>query len=99
MYFPFGQKKTAHKKCAAVSALLKLFLCNAVTLIESVSTSAGINELLSSGEERMALGANFNTDILLGRAGLDHITASAGNGSLAIIRMDLFLHFIHLFHT
>ena len=65
----------------------KLFL-HTETLLETVNTAAYINKLLLTGKERMALGANFNTDILLGRAGLDHVTASAGNGGLLILRMD-----------
>lgn len=77
--------------------LFSLFL-HTEALFETVNTAACINKLLFTGKERMAFGANFNTDILLGRAGLDNITASTGNGSLAIIRMDLFLHYIHLFH-
>ena len=67
-------------------------------LVELLHAAAGIDELLLAGKERMALGANFNTDILLSRTGLNNITASTGNGSLSIVRMDLFLHFIHLFH-
>ena len=68
------------------------------TLLETVDTTACINKLLLAGKERMALGTNFNTDVLLGRACLDNITASAGNRSLLILGMDFLLHFIHLFH-
>ncbi len=73
-------------------------LLHAEALLEAIYTTACIDELLLSGEERMALRANFNTDILFCGTGLDDITASAGNGSLTVIRMDLFLHLIHLFH-
>ena len=78
--------------------MLGNILLHVEALLEAIDATACIDELLLSGKERMALGANFNTDILLGGAGLDNITASAGNGSLAIVRMDLFLHLIHLFH-
>ena len=63
------------------------------TLIESVNASAGINELLLTGEERVALGADFDLDIALGGAGLNHIAAVAGDGALFKIRMNSFLHF------
>ena len=46
-------------------ALHKLFFLQIVTLLKPIHTSAGINELLFSGKERMALGADFNTDIAL----------------------------------
>ena len=66
-------------------------------LLKSVHTSAGINELLFSGKERMAFGTNFNVDVLLGRRSLDHVTACASNGGLIITRMDVLFHSIHLF--
>ncbi len=34
-------------------------------LIETVNTSAGINKLLLAGEERMAVGTNFDLDVAL----------------------------------
>ena len=61
-------------------------------LVEAADTTAGIDDLLLASEERMALGTNFNTDILLGRTCLNHITAGASNRSLLIIGMDSFLH-------
>ena len=69
------------------------------SLLESVNTSAGINELLLTGEERVALGANFYLDILLCGTGLDDVSAVAGNGSLLILGMDTFLHFSSSFRN
>ena len=63
------------------------------SLLESVNTSAGINKLLLAGEERMALGADFYLDILLCGTGLYNVAASAGYGSLLIIRMDALFHY------
>ena len=69
-----------------------LKLLNAVLLVELVNTTAGINELLLAGVERMALGADFNGDALTGRTGLDGCAACAlYNGGL-VIRMDTLFH-------
>ena len=45
--------------------LIKPILLYAVLLVELIYTSAGVNELLLAGVERMALGADFNSDVLL----------------------------------
>ena len=45
----------------------------------------------------MALGANFNTDVLLGGAGGKSVTTSAADRGLLVVGMDTFLHFVHLF--
>ena len=67
--------------------------------IKSVDTSAGIDKLLLTGKKRMALGANLDTDVLLGRTSLDHLAASAGNGGLLVVGMNTFLHDFHLFRN
>ena len=36
-----------------------------VTLLEHINASTCVNQLLLAGKERMALGADFNFDILL----------------------------------
>lgn len=68
-------------------------LLNVETLLESVNTSACINKLLLACVERMALRADFNLNILLCGASIDHIAASAGNSGIIILRMDTFFHF------
>ena len=70
---------------------------HAVALLEAIDTAAGVNQLLLAGEERVALGADFNAQLLLGRARLEGIAADAGHGRLLILRMDAFLHDFHLF--
>ena len=62
------------------------------TLFESVDAAAGINKLLTTGVERMALGANFDVDLGLGGTSVDDITASAGNGAVNVVRMDTLFH-------
>ena len=74
-----------------------LFAFDAVTLFEHVNTSAGIYELLLTREERMALGANFDTDILFRRSGRNDVPTSAGNIGLFILRMNILFHCCHLF--
>ena len=97
--FLLTQQKTwaALKSAAPGNDNLFLFVLQIETLLKSVNPSAGINQFLFSSEERMALGANFNTDILLCRTGMNHIAACAGNGCLFIIWMDVFFHVSHLF--
>ena len=46
----------------------------------------------------MTLGADFDLDVLLGGAGLDHFAACTTNGGLLVVGMDAFLHVVHLFH-
>ena len=66
------------------------------TLLELVNASAGINELLLAGEERMALGANvhaqFSVGVALRRAGGHSLATRATNRYLFILRMDSLFH-------
>ena len=64
-------------------------LLQAELLVEAADTSAGIDHFLLTGVEGVTLGADFHLDILLGGTGGDHVTASAGNGSLFILGMDV----------
>ena len=68
------------------------YLLQAELLVEAFNTSASVNQLLLAGIERVTLGADFNSDILLSRPGLKHGTTSTANGSLLIIGMDSLLH-------
>ncbi len=69
------------------------------TLVEALDASAGVDQLLLTGKERVALGTNFNSDVLLRGKNLDNITAVAGNGGLFAYGMDAFLHDFHLFRN
>jgi hypothetical protein len=62
------------------------------TLLEAVNASAGINQLLLAGKERVALGANFDLQLGLDRPRLKRLTAYATDDGLAIFGMDLFFH-------
>ena len=86
-------KKTALRHRSAVFACL----LQAKTLVETINTSTGVNQLLLAGIERVALGADFNTDLLLGGAGGEGVAASATDGGLLVLRMDAFFHVVHLF--
>lgn len=74
------------------------FICRleTETLVESVYTSAGVNELLLSGEERMTLRANIQTDVLLGGAGLELCAASTSNNCFFVIRVNALFHALSL---
>ena len=72
-------------------------LLNTKSLVETVNTSTGVNQLLLAGIERVALGADFNSDVLLGGAGGKSVATSTANRSLFVVRMDAFSHVVHLF--
>ena len=75
---------------AALPILLRLFV--AVTFVELLNTTAGSDITLTSGKERMALGADINTQILLRRPRLKRIAAATRYRSLEVFRMDSFFH-------
>ena len=63
------------------------------TLLKLINTSANVNKLLLSGEERMALGADVNAEFAaLGRTGNEAFAASTLNGYFFVSRMESFLH-------
>ena len=67
-------------------------LLQAKTLVETINTSTGVNQLLLAGIERVALGADFDSDVLLGGTSSKDIAASAADGSLIVLGMETFLH-------
>ena len=68
-----------------------LFL-QTVTLFEAVDTAAAVHKLLFAREKRMALAADFNAQLFLGRAGRKGLAASAANRRFAVLGMDILLH-------
>lgn len=52
-----------------------LFFSSAVSLVEAFDASGGVDELLSSGKERVASGTNFNVHVLACGLSLYHIAA------------------------
>ena len=67
-------------------------LAHVVALLESVNTSAGVNQLLLTSVEGVALGANFDVDLGLGRTSLNDVAACAGDGAVNVVRMDTLFH-------
>ena len=63
-----------------------------VLLVELINAAAGVNELLLAGVEGVALGADFNGDVLLGAAGGDDFAAGAADGGLFVLGVDSGLH-------
>lgn len=72
-------------------------ILDAKALFETINTSAGIDHLLLAGIERMAFGADINTDILLYGASFKRFTAYAANGGRSVLGVDVLLHAFHLF--
>ena len=67
-------------------------LVHTETLLETVNTSACINELLLACVEGVALGADLDGDVLLRGAGLVHGAAGAADRGRLVIRMDTVFH-------
>src|ERR1043166_3506955 len=61
-------------------------------LLEFVHAPGRIDEFLLAGVEGMADVANTHQDDRLGRAGLEHIAASAPDFCVLIFRMDVSFH-------
>ena len=66
------------------------------TLVELVNTSACINELLLACVERVALGADVNTEVILRGPCLKCLTASTTDCYQLGLGMDVCFHFFHL---
>ena len=74
----------------------------AVALVETIDASGGIDQLLFTGEERMASRANFDVQVaLLGRAGLECLAASAGNSYIDVFWVNSWFHLVTFYrrHT
>lgn len=78
---------------SAIDGLNKL-LIEIKTPLEAVNTSAGVYQLLLTGEERVTLRANVNYDILLCGASFNNIAASTTNCCLIIVRMYTLFHVV-----
>lgn len=63
-------------------------------LVKARYTSAAVNKLLLSGEERMALRADFHLYILLCGARFYNFAACAFYSRLLILRMDSVFHIL-----
>ena len=72
--------------------------CLVVFLVEFLDTARSINNLLCSGVERVALGANLDMQgwLAKSRLGLEFVTAAAGYGNFGILWVSVFFHLIIL---
>ena len=71
-----------------------LLLGTLKSLLELINTSACIDKLLLAGEERMALGANFNLHFSNSRGlGYNGLAACALDNALFVFGLDSFFHF------
>ena len=63
-----------------------------VLLLELFDAARRVDELHLAGEERMARGADFDRNILLGAARHEAVAAAADDFALFVFRMDAFFH-------
>ena len=86
------------KKVRTTAAVVRTKgLLQAKALVEPVNPSTSVNQLLLAGIEGVALGADFNTNVLLGGASRKDVATRAADRGLFILGVDTFLHFVHLF--
>ena len=71
-----------------------LLAAGSQSLLELIHSTAGVNELLLTGKEGVALGADFNSHLTaLGRTGGNSLTACTLDYDFLIVGMDSCLHF------
>jgi hypothetical protein len=69
-----------------------LGLFDVVFLSETFYTTGGVHELLLSGKERVAGGADFDLDVFCGRTGFYNISARTGDFGKFVFGMNAFFH-------
>ena len=62
--------------------------------VKAVNTSAGINQLLLTGKERMTLRADIYAQFFFGRSGFKLVAAGAFDRRGAVFRMDSLFHIL-----
>lgn len=93
--------KCRHSAPSAVPAISDkeaLGLLAAVALHELVDAAFRVHHSLLTGVVRMACGADVAGHSLHGGTRLNHVTASAGNGCVFVLRMNVFLHWLTPFN-
>src|SRR6201995_530534 len=60
--------------------------------LEALDPSAGVDQLLTSGVERMARRADLDVDLVLGGASDELVPARAGHVRFGVRRVDFSLH-------
>ena len=61
-------------------------------LVEPLDAAFGVDQLLTSGEERMAVRADFEVELGFRRARLEGVAARAASLDLLVLRVNPFLH-------
>ena len=65
----------------------------AITLVEAIDTSCGIDQLLFAGKERVASRTDFYMQVIFAsRPGLERLAARAGDSYFVIFGMDSWFH-------
>ena len=64
-----------------------------IPLLELFDTTGAIHQFLLAGEERVAIRADLDPDILLGGTRMNHVPADAGDRGFLIFRMYGVFHF------
>jgi hypothetical protein len=65
------------------------------SFLEFVYSASGVNQILSASIERMAVGANFNTELLLGGASNERTAAGANDlGVREVLWVEIFFHLV-----
>jgi hypothetical protein len=63
-----------------------------VFLVEALNPASSVHQFLLTGEERMALGADFHPDFLFGGTGLELIATRATRDNFFVFGMDTLFH-------
>lgn len=88
---PFCQKGNA--KTFQLRSNLRLFFLDLAVFFPELFHPAGrVEQFLLTSKERVAVGADLHVDIFHSGAGLNHIPAGAGYGSLKILGVYAFFH-------
>ena len=88
-----NDKKRHFFKCRFRTDFRELLGFDIVAFLESVNTSAGIDQLLLAREERVAVRADIHAKVILGGSRLEGGAASALNHGGLIVGMDSLLHY------
>ena len=92
-----NRKRFRRSRAGTSNRLFLLFACAyAILAVELLDTAACGDCLLLTRIERMALGADFYVNFLLGGTGHEFVSAVAGYLCLIVFRLNSFLHVIHL---
>jgi len=73
-------------------------LVDVESLLEALNASAGVDQLLLTCKEGMAVGADFNTQILLCGACYESVATCTCNCCLLVVGMDTLFHLYFTSH-